>query len=82
LTEWRHFDADKSGHLDALETVALVNELRGSPKRMIFRQFLAEEAQWQDHPTMRDRVLYLFDLFAPPHPRARPKVADQQVPLT
>jgi hypothetical protein len=63
LTEWRAFDADKSGNLDAVETVALVEELRKDPRRMIFRQFLSEEAQWQDHPTMRDRVLFLFDLF-------------------
>jgi hypothetical protein len=30
---------------------------------MIFRQFLEPEAAWESHPTMRDRVLYLYDNF-------------------
>jgi Zn-dependent protease with chaperone function len=64
-TDWRTFDLDSSGYLDAREVAALVRELRQSPDQMLFRQFLGEDAEWQSHPTMRRRVLHLHDLFAP-----------------
>ncbi len=70
LTEWRNFDWDRSGHLDAAETAALVKELREDPRRMIYRQFLQSGAEWASHPSVRRRVLFLYDLFA-----ARPQAA-------
>jgi hypothetical protein len=64
LTDWREFDKDRSGQLDPEEAAALVQELRKDPKRMIFRRYLNPDARWENHPTMRDRVLHLYDLFA------------------
>lgn len=64
LIDWREFDWDWSGHLDAEETKALVQKLRANPERMLFRQFLQPDAEWQSHPTMRDRVLHLHEMFA------------------
>jgi Zn-dependent protease with chaperone function len=64
LADWRDFDRDASGHLDPHEVAALVAELRKDPGRMLFRQFLVPAARWQSHPTMRDRILSLYDLFA------------------
>jgi heat shock protein HtpX len=63
-TDWRHFDRDSSGYLDAREVAALVRELRQNPDQMLFRQFLGEDAEWQSHPTMRRRILHLHELFA------------------
>lgn len=63
LIDWRKYDRDRSGHLDLQEMAALVAEMRADPKKMIFRQFLEDEAEWQSHPTMRHRVLYLYDAF-------------------
>ena len=34
-----------------------------APERMLFRQFLEPGAGWQDQPTLRDRVLHLYELF-------------------
>jgi Zn-dependent protease with chaperone function len=64
LTDWRDFDRDHSGQLDPQEAAALVQELRKDPRRMIFRRYLNPDARWENHPTMRDRVLHLYDLFA------------------
>jgi Zn-dependent protease with chaperone function len=64
-TDWRNFDWDASGYLDAREVAALVKELRQNPDQMLFRQFLGEDAEWQSHPTMRRRILHLHELFAP-----------------
>jgi Zn-dependent protease with chaperone function len=69
LIDWRKFDWDRSGHLDVNETAALVAELRTDTRRMIFRQFLEPEAEWESHPTMRGRLLFLYDAFE----RARTK---------
>jgi Zn-dependent protease with chaperone function len=63
-TDWRSFDRDASGYLDAREVAALVRELRQQPDQMLFRQFLGEDAEWQSHPTMRRRILHLHELFA------------------
>jgi Zn-dependent protease with chaperone function len=63
LIDWRMFDWDRSGHLDPKETTALAAELRTNARKMIFRQFLEPEAEWQSHPTMRSRLLYLYDAF-------------------
>lgn len=65
LIDWRKYDFDRSGHLDLAETAVLVEELRNNPQKMIFRQFLGAQTQWQSHPTMRDRVLFLYDGFRP-----------------
>jgi Zn-dependent protease with chaperone function len=64
LTDWRAFDADHSGALDARETAALVAELRRDPHRMVSRRPLHPEAAWENHPTLRTRILHLYDLFA------------------
>jgi Zn-dependent protease with chaperone function len=64
LTDWRRYDRDRSGHLDLSEVAALVNELRKNPERMLFRQFLTPGIEWQSHPTMRHRILFLYDLYA------------------
>ena len=61
LIDWRQFDQDHSGTLDLQETAALVTALRSNTGRMIFRQFLEPDARWSSHPTMRDRVLFLYD---------------------
>ena len=66
LTDWRTFDTDVSGHLDAAETAALVAELRKHPERMLFRTFHGPEPRWSTHPTIRARILFLDDLFAGP----------------
>lgn len=63
LIDWRQFDWDRSGHLDPEETAALVAELRADERKMVFRQFLEPGAQWQSHPTMRSRLLFLFEAF-------------------
>jgi Zn-dependent protease with chaperone function len=61
LIDWRKYDRDRSGHLDLKETAALVDEMRHDSRKMIFRQFLEPDSVWQSHPTMRDRVLFLYD---------------------
>lgn len=63
LINWRQYDRDRSGHLDLHEARAMVTELRGEPHKMIFRQFLGEDARWQSHLTMRARVMYLCEAF-------------------
>jgi hypothetical protein len=63
LTEWRNFDLDESGHLDPRETRALMEELKAHPEKMIFRQFLNEGAEWASHPSIRDRILFLYEMF-------------------
>jgi Zn-dependent protease with chaperone function len=64
LTDWRRYDRDRSGHLDLAEVAALVSELRNHPDRMLFRQFLTPGVEWEIHPTMRHRILFLYDLYA------------------
>jgi Zn-dependent protease with chaperone function len=64
LVDWRAFDQDRSGTLDAAELAALVTDLRKDPRRMVFRTFLEPDAEWQDHPTTRQRVLFLHDVFS------------------
>jgi Zn-dependent protease with chaperone function len=63
-TDWRAFDADRSGALDAGETATLVGELRRDPHRMVSRRPLHPDSQWENHPTLRTRILHLYDLFA------------------
>ncbi len=63
LIEWRKYDADRSGHLDAQEFRTLARRLREQPHRMLYRMFLEPTARWQRHPTMRDRLLYLYNAF-------------------
>jgi Zn-dependent protease with chaperone function len=74
LLDWRKFDRDHSGHLDPAETAALVAELRADEDRMIFRQFLEPGARWQSHPTMRHRLLFLYDAFREIAPAEATKV--------
>lgn len=64
LTDWRRYDRDRSGHLDPSEVKKLVKDLRKAPDRMLFRQFLTPGAEWESHPTMRRRILFLYDLYA------------------
>ncbi len=63
LIDWRHYDWDLSGDLDIQETRALVAELRAHPDKMLFRLSLTPDAQWETHPTIRNRVLYLYNAF-------------------
>jgi Zn-dependent protease with chaperone function len=67
LLFWRDYAKDQAGHLNSQELSRLVEDLRRQPERMVFRQFLEPDALWTDHPTMRDRILFLAELF-PPHP--------------
>lgn len=62
LLDWRQYDLDRSGHLDAAEIEQLVDVLKRQPEKMIFRQFLASDASWQSHPRMRERLLFLCGL--------------------
>jgi Zn-dependent protease with chaperone function len=64
LLFWRDYDKDRSGFLDRDELTRLVEDLRKDPQRMIFREFLEPDGQWQDHPTTRHRILFLADIFA------------------
>jgi Zn-dependent protease with chaperone function len=64
LTDWRAYDHDRSGDLDREELEELVEELARSPDRMLFRQFLAPESRQQDHPPVRDRILFLYRALA------------------
>jgi Zn-dependent protease with chaperone function len=68
LLFWRDYDTDQVGYLDEKHLASLVADLRKQPDRMIFREFLQPDAQWKDHPTMRHRILFLADLFAPGAP--------------
>jgi hypothetical protein len=63
LVDWHAFDFDRSGHLDKAELQRLVAELRARPDRMIFRQFLQPDSEWMSHPTMRRRLLFLYEMF-------------------
>jgi len=63
LVDWHAFDFDQSGTLDRQELARLVAALRAKPERMIFRQFLLPEAEWQSHPTIRRRLLFLYETF-------------------
>jgi hypothetical protein len=65
LLFWRDYDTDHVGYLGEAQLARLVEDLRAQPGRMIFRAFLEPDAEWQDHPTTRDRILFLADLFAP-----------------
>jgi Zn-dependent protease with chaperone function len=71
LLHWRDYDRDRSGHIDAQEVVELVRDLRQHPNKMISRQFFEPEALWQDHPTIRDRILFIYDLFSSPQTAAK-----------
>jgi hypothetical protein len=50
-------------YLDQAELAKLVGELRAKPERMIFRQFPQQDADWQSHPTMRERLLFLYKTY-------------------
>ena len=63
LVDWREFDADSSGLLDSREIAVMVDNLRENPGQMLFRQHLGEDAESESHPTMRQRVLFLYDLY-------------------
>jgi Zn-dependent protease with chaperone function len=65
LIDWRAFDWDRSGHLGEQEAAALVKALEADQRRMIFRQFSEPDAEWESHPTMRRRLLFLYDAFRP-----------------
>jgi Zn-dependent protease with chaperone function len=65
LLFWRDYDKDRRGYLDEKQLADLVEDLRRQPERMIFREFLAPDGEWQDHPTTRHRILFLAELFAP-----------------
>jgi hypothetical protein len=66
LLDWRDYDRDRSGHLSMVEAERLVADMKSDPGKMLFRQFLEADAAWKSHPTMRDRVLYLYEAFGPP----------------
>ena len=59
-----HQAAPIPGGFDAHEVVELVQDLRKHPSKMISRQFFEPEALWQDHPTIRDRILFIYELFS------------------
>jgi Zn-dependent protease with chaperone function len=63
LLDWHKFDFDHSGALDREELTKLVADLRQKPNRMIFRQFLAPDSEWESHPTIRHRLLFLYETF-------------------
>ncbi len=69
LLDWHAYDFDKSGALDRQELSRLVATLRAKPDRMIFRQFLEPEAEWESHPTIRHRLLFLYETFIEPGER-------------
>lgn len=64
LLDWRSFDFDHSGHLDSEELPHLFERLRASPERMLFRQFLAPESRDEDHPPIRERLLFVAEVLA------------------
>ncbi len=64
LLDWRSFDFDHSGHLDAQELPHLFEKLRASPERMLFRQFLDPDSRNEDHPPIRERLLFVAEVLA------------------
>ncbi len=64
LVDWRSYDFDLSGHLDAEELRALLAKLRDEPERMLFHHFLAPESRTRDHPPIRERLLFVADVLA------------------
>lgn len=62
-TDWRDFDADASGTLDAAEASRLVAALRAAPSRLLFSHTTAAEDPFASHPPLRERILAVHDLF-------------------
>ncbi len=62
--DWRAFDVDASGTLDADEATRLVAELKASPGKLLFRQVTAVHDRFEAHPPIRDRVIAIYNIFA------------------
>ena len=63
LVKWRAHDTDSSGHLDDKEIESFIADLTGDEKRMLFRQFTGPGAEYDTHPTIRQRLLHLHGVF-------------------
>jgi hypothetical protein len=63
LVKWRAHDTDSSGHLDDQEIEHFIADLSRDEKRMLFRQFTGPGAEYDTHPTIRQRLLHLHGLF-------------------